>query len=62
MKRESGWYWVKFTSDDEYEIARWLNSRLAWQIIGSGLWFYDDDFIEINPKIIIPPQQSPEEK
>lgn len=58
MKRESGYYWVKFDEDDEDEIVRWFISKKAWQILGSGQWVDDSDFFQINPKIILTPQQS----
>lgn len=53
MKREIGFYWVKFAN--EWVIGNW--DSYNWLLSGFRSGFYDVDFQEIDENIIIKPNQ-----
>ena len=47
MKRESGFYWIKYQNGDDYEVAEFVQSEEV-AIIESGFWMRTgSDYIEL---------------
>lgn len=61
MKRENGFYWVKWNWEKgpEWEIAEYFPGRIGipgtWYRTGDDVGFDDEDFFEINETRLIPP-------
>jgi hypothetical protein len=50
MKRESGYYWVRFY--DEWEVARYYSESKEWQLTGADRHFSDNSLNEIDERKI----------
>lgn len=35
-QREEGFYWVKFSADSKWEVARWDSSNKGWKFTSGG--------------------------
>ncbi|MGL5726586.1 MAG: hypothetical protein ACRCYD_01870 [Plesiomonas sp.] len=53
--RESGWYRVKFLSDDDWEFALYFSDYFFWITAGDAGEWRDYDFHEIDPKMVMTP-------
>jgi hypothetical protein len=62
MERETGYYWVKVTHGNIWQVANYINDG-KWRLIGNRLYdsHTEEIFLEINEVRILNPDEQSEE-
>lgn len=47
-RRTSGFYWVILSDGEDYQIAEYFEDSECWNLIGSEIPYYDNEFDEID--------------
>lgn len=58
MKRENGYYWVRYQAVTDWEVSEWLGEKHnSWVFSWSDNDYVDSDFYEINETRILDPDE-----
>lgn len=58
-KRESGFYWILEDNENEWEAAEYFSDTNVWNLTGSDLPYFDEDFLEIDERQIKREEDNP---
>lgn len=58
MKRDPGYYWIKFDAEDAWEIGRFIEKN-KWALTGHRGTWRESDFYAIGEIRLIHPNESP---
>lgn len=52
-KRKSGFYWVLLNEDKGWEVAEYFEELEQWQLIGTNISYYDNEFDTIDERHVL---------
>lgn len=56
MDRTSGFYWIIYEGETEWEVARWDAEEKLWYLIYGTCPAQEDELSEINETRLLPPK------